>query len=120
MMKRSRVEELPYSSRTAGVAGGGSNLSVGATASVSVPVTATAAGHHRLLSQHAAIQYQINTSPVTGVLKSSSVAENIVAVTVAASLQTQAPVQYSGIFRIQFMKYVTSYIYAFQLIMCKI
>lgn len=95
MMKRSRVEEQPYSSRTGGVVGGGANVSITAATSVSVPVTATT-GHHRLLSQHAPIQYQINPSPVTGALKNSSVAESIVAVTVAAPVQTQASVQYSG------------------------
>lgn len=94
-MKRTRVEELPYSSRTAGVAGGGANVSIAAATSVSVPVTGTT-GHHRLLPQHAPIQYQINSSPVTGVLKNTSVADNIVAVTAAAPAQTQASAQYSG------------------------
>lgn len=95
MMKRSRVEELPYSCRTAGVAGGGGNISGGAT-SVSVPVTVPA-GHHRILSQHA-IQYIQNTSPVTGqtVLKN---VDNIVAVSAAGTVQSQTvPVQYTGEF----------------------
>lgn len=108
-MKRSRVEELPYACRTAGVAGGGGNISTGTT---SVPVPVTVPGHHRILSQHTgSIQYQINTSPVTGVLKNTSV-ENIVAVTVAGSVQTQAPVQYSGMLSV-FLSFKISIIWFF-------
>ncbi|KAL5289727.1 SIN3A family protein [Megaselia abdita] len=95
MMKRSRVEELPYSSRTAGVTGGGTNVSIGSATSVSVPVTGTV-GHHRLLSQHAPVQYQLNTSPVTGVSNNSVVPESIVAVTASTAANTQAVVQYSA------------------------
>lgn len=92
MMKRSRVEEQPYSSRTGGVVGGGANVSISAATSVSVPVPGPTG--HRLLPQHAPIQYQINTSPITGVLKNSNVADSIVAVTVATPVQ--APAQHSG------------------------
>lgn len=96
MMKRSRVEELSFSSRAGGVVGGSASSNTTAT-SVPVPVTAPA-GHHRLLTQHASLQYQVNTTPSSGVLKNSNTAENIVAVTVATSMPTQSTVQYTGMF----------------------
>lgn len=94
-MKRSRAEELPYSSRTGGIAIGGSNVTI-ASATTPVPVT-TQTGHHRLLTQHAPIQYQVNTSPVTGVLKNANTTDNIV--TVPAPGPTS--VQFSGVLLIK-------------------
>lgn len=81
MMKRARVDEVQFGSRTSGAGGGGPTP------------------HHRILtSQHSGgpIQYQLSASPA-GVLKTGNVPEGTTAVgNVALSAQQAPTVQYSA------------------------